>query len=159
MLAGQPVPLVSSARYLGIVYGPGMPFVACRKQLTASGRNALFGLMGKLRKQRLWAPDIWLRFFDGQVRPILSYGCSIWGVDALDELMRGGPPPRRRDRCTLAERWFEFCLSDPVVKLQIAYMRTMCGAHRPTHRLLFAELPQLLLHFSQHRRCVVSGTG
>ncbi len=107
----------------------------------------MFGLMGKLRKQRLWAPDIWLRCFDGQVRPILSYGCEIWGVDALDEMMRGGPPPRRRDRCNLAEGWFEYCLSDPAVKLQIAYMRTVCGAHRPTHRLLFAELSQLPLHF------------
>ncbi len=34
----------------------------CRKQLTASGSNAMFGLMGKLHKQRLWAP---------------TYGCVV----------------------------------------------------------------------------------
>ena len=38
-------------------------------------------------------------------------------------------------------------LKDPMVKLQISFMRLVAGASKPAHRLLFAELSQLPLHY------------
>ncbi len=142
-LCGSPVPMVSTARYLGLVYGPGAPFESCRAQLNDSGRAAMFGLMNKQSKLRIWAPAVRMRLFDGQVRPIVWYGCEVWGPEVLSALVRG---PRRRDTSNTEAGWFEACLDDPAVKLQVMFMRTTCGAKLPPHRLLFAELSQLPLH-------------
>jgi hypothetical protein len=153
-LEGQRIPMVTSARYLGLVYGPGRSFLACRKQLVDSGRGAMFSLIGKLRRLRISAPDVWMRCFESHVRSILSFGCEVWGPDALAEMMAGGPPPRRRDSDNLAEGWFEACLHDPAVQLQVAFMRTTAGAHRPAHRLLFAELSQFPLHYTWAKQVI-----
>ena len=80
---------------------------------------------------------------DVQVRPVLSYGCEVWGPTALAALLRG---PKRRDANNTEAGWFEACLEDPAVKLQVMFMRAVCGARLPTHRCLFAELSQLPLH-------------
>ncbi len=37
-------------------------------------------------------------------------GVKFWGVETLDEMTQGGPPPRRRDRCNMAEGWLEYCV-------------------------------------------------
>jgi hypothetical protein len=171
-LGGQRVPqAVPSARYLGLSYGPGQPFDACRKTLVDSGRGAMYSLSGKLRTMRMWAPDIRMRCFDTQVRSILSYGAEIWGPDALCDMLDraprwwkscsnmqggglpGGPAARSAPPCpprtarNKAEGPFEWCLDDPAVKLQLSYMRTICGVFRPCHRLLFAELAQFPMHY------------
>jgi hypothetical protein len=146
-LAAEPIPAVDNARYLGLVYGPGRPYCECRVTLHDAARGAMFSLISKLDKLKLRAPDVRMRCFEVQVRSILSYGSEVWGPDALAEMLDGGPPPRRRDRSNLAEGLFEACLRDPMVKLQVAYMRRVVGAARPAHRLLFAELSQLPLHY------------
>ncbi|MFY7873745.1 MAG: RNA-directed DNA polymerase [Limnohabitans sp.] len=150
MLGRQRIPMVDTARYLGLVYGTDRPFDACRKQLVDSGRRAMFGLIGKLRKLKMAAPDVWLRCFDTHVGSILSFGCEVWGPSALTVMMKGG----RSDAGNLARGWFEGCLVDPAVKLQIAYMRTVAGALRPAHRLLFAELSAMPMHFAWAQRVV-----
>jgi hypothetical protein len=141
-LAGAPIPQVSKARYLGLVYGPGRPFVQCREQLLASGRGAMCALAAKLDRAKIWAPDIRLRCFEVQVRSVLAYGVEVWGPDALLEASEGGPRPRRRDAHNLAEGLWEYCLRDPAVRLQLTFLRHTAGAARPCHRLLFAELGQ-----------------
>jgi exonuclease III len=142
-LSGQLIPLVPTARYLGLVYGPERPFDSCRIPLNDSGRAAMYGLMGKLRRLKLWAPDVRMHCFDTQVRSVLSYGCEVWGPDALSDMMN----TKRSDSGNVAEGLFEGCLSDPAVKLQVSFMRSVCGAARPSQRLLFAELSQLPLHY------------
>ena len=153
-LAGQPIPAVDKARYLGLVYGPGRAFVSCRETLCESARRAMCGLNTRLNRLRIFAPDIRMRCFDVQIRSILAYGCEVWGPDVLVEMLDGGPPPRRNDRNNLAQGAFEACLRDEAVKLQAQYMRQTVGAAKPSHRLLFAELAQLPLHFFIAKQCL-----
>ena len=147
-LKGECIPAVDKARYLGLVYGPGLPFAACRHALLDSARGAMFSLAAKLDKRKVRAPDIRMRTFNAQVRSILTYGCEVWGPDALVEALDGGPAgSRRSDSNNLANGLFEATLQDPAVQLQIAFMRQAAGASRPSHRLLFAELSQLPVHY------------
>jgi hypothetical protein len=142
-LSGAVIPMVAQARYLGLVYGPGKPFVGCREQLLASGRGAMCSLSAKLDRCKLWAPDLRVKSFNTQVRSVLSYGAEVWGPDVLMEAVRGS---RRRDSRNVASGLFEACLRDAAVRLQITYFRHTSGAMRPTHRLLFAEMGALPLH-------------
>jgi Reverse transcriptase (RNA-dependent DNA polymerase) len=146
-LAGERIPIVDKAKYLGLMYGPQHPFKACREGLVDVARAVMFNLAGGLRRARIWTPDVMLNCFNTKVRPILTYGCELWGVHSLSEMFDGGPPPRRRDSSNLAEGPFEACLKDSSVKLQISFMRSVAGASKPAHRLLFAELSQLPLHY------------
>jgi len=144
-LSGQVVPAKDSARYLGLVYGPSRAFSACRQQLYDTARAAMFSLCSKLDKLKLFAPDVRMRCFATQVRAILLYGCQAWGPFALVEVLNR--VERRRDSNNLAEGLFEACLHDDAVQLQIMFMRQIVGAARPAHRLLFAELAELPLHY------------
>lgn len=147
-LKGERIPPVEKARYLGLVYGPGSRFCACRDALLDSARKAMFGLLAKLDKRKIFAPDVRMRTFDTQVRSILLYGCEVWGPDMLADLIEGGPAGNRsRDSRNLAEGWFEAAIKDPAVRLQLSFMRRTAGAASPAHRLLFAELAQLPLHY------------
>jgi exonuclease III len=147
-LRGEPIPAVTRARYLGLVYGPGGAFSTCREALNDAARGAMFSVLSRTHKRKIMAPDVRMRLFDAQVRAIATYGCEAWGPDMLLDAFRGGPPGNRvRTSNNLAGGLFEATLKDPAVKLQITYMRRCVGAARPAHRLLFAELGQLPMHY------------
>ena len=147
-LKGESIPAVDKAKYLGLVYGPDLPFATCRHALLDSARAAMFSLTAKLDRRKIRAPDVRMRTFHARVGSILTYGCEVWGPDALVEAMNGGPVgSRRRDSNNLANGLFEATLKDPAVRLQITFMRQAAGASRPSHRLLFAELSQLPVHY------------
>jgi hypothetical protein len=74
---GEPVPVKERAKYLR--YGPSFSFDSCRMELCNVGRRAVFALMRKLDRIRIWAPDLMLRCFDLQVRSLLSYGAAGMG--------------------------------------------------------------------------------
>jgi Reverse transcriptase (RNA-dependent DNA polymerase) len=145
-LRGESIPMPESAKYLGLVFGPELPFVSCRTQLVDSGRAAMHALSANMDRLKLFSPDLRVRCFNTQVRSILSYGCEAWGPDVLEEAMQGGPVLRRRDYRNRAEGVFEACLKDPAVKLQTTFFRHTVGACRPAHRLLYAEMGAYPLH-------------
>lgn len=147
-LQGEPIPAVDRARYLGLVYGPNRAFSTCREALNDSARGAMFSLIGRTKQRKIFAPDVRMRLFDAQVRAIATYGCEAWGPDMLIDALKGGPPGNRaKVGSNLAHGLFEACVRDPAVKLQITYMRCCAGVARPAHRLLFAEMGQLPLHY------------
>ena len=173
--AGHVLPVKERAKYLGFRYGPGFSFDSCRVELCDVGRRAVFALMRKLELNRLWAPDLMLRCFESQIRPILSYGAEIWGPDAIWEVL--GTRGRRRamewqrwnqragtgpsgENAALLKRWgkwvrsvkssagvFERAMADPMVDVQKLFLRKVVGASLPPNLLLFAETSQLPLHY------------
>ena len=147
-LQGQHIPAVNRARYLGLVYGPGAPFAACRSSLIDSARGAAFSLLARTRSRNILSADVRMRLFDAQVQAIATYGCEAWGPDMLIDALSGGPPGNRsHDRNNLGEGLFEAALKDEAVRLQTSFMRQCAGAMRPAHRLLYAELGQLPMHY------------
>lgn len=78
---------------------------------------------------------------------MLSFGCEVWGATVLAHVGdRVEHPPGSETRSTVAYGWFEACLQDPAVRLQIQYMRYLAGVARPAHRVLFTEFGQYPLH-------------
>ena len=57
-LAGQPVPAVDKARYLGLVHGPGHAFIACRETRCEAAWRAMYALTDTISRLRILSPDI-----------------------------------------------------------------------------------------------------
>ena len=72
-LKGESIPAVDKAKYLGLVYGPDLPFATCRHALLDSARAAMFSLTAKLDRRKIRAPDVRMRTFHARVRSILPY--------------------------------------------------------------------------------------
>ena len=130
---GNTIPMKSRVRYLGLNYGPGASFCACREEIAVSGRKATFALARALKDSRMLVPDIMLSCYNAQVRSILSYGAEVWGPGAVAKLFA------RTGSKTLFQRACE----DPAVKQQTAFLKRVAGAKIPTLSLLYTELNQL----------------
>jgi hypothetical protein len=57
---GNTIPMKSRVRHLGLSYGPGASFCACREEIAVSGRKATFALARALKDSRMLVPDIML---------------------------------------------------------------------------------------------------
>jgi hypothetical protein len=135
---------VERARYLGLYYGPGAPFVSCCKELAEAGRRALYALLARLDACRIWAPATRIRCFETQVRAVVSYGAEIWGPDKLLGLLNASEsaPAGARSQESVFERAFK----DPAVQLQWVFLKRCVGAKAPARHVVFKELGQWPLH-------------
>ncbi|GFR49039.1 hypothetical protein Agub_g11063, partial [Astrephomene gubernaculifera] len=131
------IPWVQRARYLGLHFGPGTPFVSCTEELLTSGRRAMFSLQRKLKRLGLLVPAVAVKCFDVQVRSILSYGVQVWGPDVVLKLMTD---------CENSARYFDRSLRDPMVQLQREFLREIAGVKVSPDKLLFKEFNQRPLH-------------
>ena len=87
---GAPLPVKPSYIYLGLRFEEGQP---CRAHLTTAvdkARKAMYGLLGKCRSQGLRNVDLQCHLFDALVKPILCYGCEVWGVDWVAGMCQTG---------------------------------------------------------------------
>lgn len=84
--AGRPLEVVNSLKYLGLTFAQlskQRGFAGCADVLAVAGRKAMFAT-----RRRAWELGACLvehqcMLFDIFVKPVLSYGCEVWGVDLL----------------------------------------------------------------------------
>jgi hypothetical protein len=133
----MPIDWVDRARYLGIHYGPGLPFISCTNELFVAGQRAMFSLISKLRRQGLLLPGVGLKCFNTQIRPILSYGAQVWGPDLLLQVLESA-----NSRVSL----FEKAVADRMVGLQRTFLRSLACVKTAPNALLFREFDQHPLH-------------
>ena len=76
--SGVPVEVVQSYCYLGLNLNYNGRFNLTQKHLYDKASRAMFGLVAKCRKLQL-PIDISIKLFDSVIKPILIYGCEIWG--------------------------------------------------------------------------------
>ncbi|KAL4858682.1 LINE-1 retrotransposable element ORF2 protein [Chlorella vulgaris] len=84
--AGLPLEVASSTKYLGLTFSQLSKqhgFASCADVLAKAGRQAMFAV-----RRRAWELGACLveqqcMLFDVFVKPVLSYGCELWGVDVL----------------------------------------------------------------------------
>ncbi len=75
--------VVFSYTYLGITTNYNGKFKVTQKDLYDKASRAMFGLISKCR--RLHLPlDIQMKLFDSVVKPIMLYGCEVWGPYSSD---------------------------------------------------------------------------
>ena len=77
-LNGTPLEVVSEYKYLGILFCRSGSFLRAKKHIADQARKAIFALLKKV-KQLLLPVDIQIDLFTKCIRPILLYGCEVWG--------------------------------------------------------------------------------
>ena len=98
--AGQPLEVVDSVKYLGLTFSQlskAHGFACCAEELAKAGRRALFAMRRRAWELGAAAVLHQSQLFDVFVKPVLSYGCEIWGVDVL---LQSDSAPER------VHRWF-----------------------------------------------------
>ncbi|MEW8546328.1 MAG: reverse transcriptase family protein [Candidatus Thiodiazotropha sp.] len=81
------IEITDEYKYLGIYLGRSGSFVAAKKHIAEQANKALFSLLKKIRCLNL-PYDIQIDMFNKMIKPILLYGCEIWGVGNFDVLER-----------------------------------------------------------------------
>ena len=74
-------------KYLGVYLGRSGSFVAAKKHIAEQANKALFSLLKNIRSLNL-PYDIQIDMFNKMIKPILLYGCEIWGMGKFDVLER-----------------------------------------------------------------------
>ena len=74
---------IISGKYSGIWIGRSGSFAAAKKHITEQGNKAVFALRKKIRNVSL-PIDIQIDLFEKTVKPVLLYGCEIWGFGNID---------------------------------------------------------------------------
>ncbi len=98
--AGQPLQVAAASKYLGLTFSQlsrvhGL--TCCADALAKAGRQAMHAMRRRAWELGAGAEEHQVRLFDILVKPILSYGCEVWGVDLL------GRPDSAPER---VHRWF-----------------------------------------------------
>ena len=74
-------------KYLGIYLGRSGSFVTAKKHIAEQTNKALFALLRKIKSLSL-PFDIQIGLFDKTIKPILLYGCEVWGYGNIDVIER-----------------------------------------------------------------------
>ena len=77
---GDNIEIVKEFNYLGIVFSRIGNFKACKKRIAEKARIAMYNVIKKGRTHNL-SISCQLDLFDKLVKPILLYGCEIWGFE------------------------------------------------------------------------------
>ena len=79
MYEDQPIEIVRSFKYLGIVFTIGGSFSEAQTTLAGQAQKAIFKLNKYLYKFTYVSPKHKLELFDKLISPILNYSCEVWG--------------------------------------------------------------------------------
>ena len=79
--------MVSEFKYLGILFSKNNSFFKTKKHIADQGTKAVYSLFKKARNMQL-PIDIQLELFNKLVKPILLYGCEVWGFGNIEVIER-----------------------------------------------------------------------
>ena len=82
-LRGSEIEITNEYKYLGIYFSQSGAFASAKKHVAEQANKAVFSLLKNIK--RLSLPyDIQIDLFEKTIKPILLYGCEIWGVGNVD---------------------------------------------------------------------------
>lgn len=82
-----PIEIVENFKYLGVILSRGGSFQRTLKHNREQAYKAMFILVRKLKGLNL-AVDVQLDLFNRMIKPILLYGCEVWGYNEITILER-----------------------------------------------------------------------
>ena len=85
---GQPLEIVKSLKYLGVVFTTGGSFSEAQTILAGQAQKAIFKLNSYLYKFTSISPKHKLDLFDKLITPILNYSCEVWGFIQANAIER-----------------------------------------------------------------------
>ena len=81
------IEIVKEYKYLGILLGQSGSLLTAKKYIAEQGSKAMFSLLRKIKILNL-PLDIQIELFNKIVKPVLLYGCEVWGYGNLDVIER-----------------------------------------------------------------------
>ena len=84
---GAELEIVNEYKYLGIYLARSGAFAKAKKHIVDQANYALFSLQRKIRHLNL-PIDLQIELFNKMIKPILLYGCEIWGHGNLESIER-----------------------------------------------------------------------
>jgi hypothetical protein len=87
---GAPVEVVNSYVYLGLVFEDGQHLRHALLGAVAKAKRVLHAMFGQCYKLGLHNAGIQGHLFDSLVKPVLCYGCEVWGPDWAAQLCGKG---------------------------------------------------------------------
>ena len=79
--------IVTEYKYLGVYFAKNNSFFKTKKYIADQATKAVFSLIKKARNMHLTI-DLQLELFDKLVKPILLYGCEVWGFGNIEVIER-----------------------------------------------------------------------
>lgn len=79
----QPIDVVDTFSYLGVVFQFNNIFSAAKRTIVAHAKKAMYSVLSKISYLKL-PVDLLLELFDSLVSPVLLYSCEIWGFENLN---------------------------------------------------------------------------
>ena len=76
------IEVVKEFKYLRILFSQRGSFYTAKKHIANQAQKAMFNLIKRARTLEL-PIDLQIELFDKMVKPVLSYGCEIWGLGML----------------------------------------------------------------------------
>ena len=76
------IEIVPEYKYLGIIFSRNGSFAAAKKHIAEQGNKVVFALLRKINSLSL-PFDIQIELFNKTIKPILLYGCEIWGIGKM----------------------------------------------------------------------------
>ena len=84
----EPLEIVKSFKYLGIVFTPGGSFSEAQTTLAGQAQKAIFKLNKYIYKFTFLPPKHKLELFDKLISPILNYASEVWGFCQANAIER-----------------------------------------------------------------------
>ena len=83
----EEIEIVNEFKYLGIFLARSGSFLKAKKHIVNQANTALFSLQRKIRNLNL-PIDMQIDLFNKMIKPILLYGCKLWGFGNLEIIER-----------------------------------------------------------------------
>lgn len=84
---GNEIEIVNEYKYLGIYLARTASYFKTKKHIADQANVALFSLLRKIRHLNL-PIDLQIDLFNKTIKPILLYGCELWGAGNVDVIER-----------------------------------------------------------------------
>ena len=86
-LDSNTIEIVNEYKYLGVLFSKNNSFVTTKKHIAEQGSRAMYSLLRKARNMQL-PIDLQIELFNKLVKPVLLYGCEVWGFGNIEIIER-----------------------------------------------------------------------
>jgi hypothetical protein len=129
---------VATYTYLGIVFSDDCTFTAARNELYKKALKAYFKITKSIVP--IPKPDTMLHLFDHIIKPILLYGCEVWGpIPIINKPVKPGTDERTtffqnlKAKCPIVSKYLG--KNDHAERLHVKLCKYILGVHSKTANL------------------------
>lgn len=135
---GTPVAIKKEAKFLGLIFHCTKGCMAAPADLAAKGNRTMHATLALMNGHHINQSAFLCRIFDQLVKPVLGYGCQVWGPDVFNDMWKKDD---RKDNIINRKK-------NPLEGIHIDFLRRLGGLPSSSPLwILFREFHRTPLHF------------